>query len=143
MAICQSVNNILNDDSSLVGAEGSEIGMIIDNGGDEEGGDTGTPSVRRMKKVTDFLAPLVNFTQDHIRDITDEIESAREKKTQLSHFEADLNEGKKYMIRSVTLHVTAALKQDETIKATAELGGSSLEVENWVSKCSFLQGILE
>jgi len=113
--------------------DGSDIGMIIDFGTDGEDGNSSTPSVRRIKKVTDFVSPLLQYASDRVKTLLGELKDAKK----LSHLEADLKEGLKFFIRSTSRHVISTLKKDDTIKETTELGGSSLEVETWVSKCAY------
>ncbi len=140
LAVRLSVDNILSDSESLTGADGSEIGMIIDNvGDDDDDNNVGTPSARRMKKVTDFVSPLLLFASKRIHSA---IINNGDSKRPLSHLEVDLREGLKYLVRSVSSHVASSLKNDDTVKATAELGGSSLEVEIWVAKCRFDESLL-
>eukprot|EP01083_Nonionella_stella_P253597 872456_1 len=143
LSIRMSVDNDLSEDVSPMGTDGSDIGMIIDHGGgddSESGNNAGTPSARRMKKVTDLVSPLLEFVSARVHSTlaaaaattTGDTTSTAQKK--LPHLNVDLREGLKYVIRSVSAYVTSTLKDDETVRATAELGGSSLEVENWVAK---------
>eukprot|EP00554_Chaetoceros_debilis_P007330 CAMPEP_0194076708 /NCGR_PEP_ID=MMETSP0149-20130528/3472_1 /TAXON_ID=122233 /ORGANISM="Chaetoceros debilis, Strain MM31A-1" /LENGTH=1301 /DNA_ID=CAMNT_0038757541 /DNA_START=123 /DNA_END=4025 /DNA_ORIENTATION=- len=138
LSIRMSVDNDLSEDVSPMGTDGSDIGMIIDHGGgddNESGNNAGTPSARRMKKVTDLVSPLLQFVSARVHSTLVAAAAAGDTTTttqkKLPHLIVDLREGLKYVIRSVSAHVVSTLKDDETVRATAELGGSSLEVENW------------
>lgn len=137
-AIRLAIDDFISDRIALMDSDGTDIGMIIDTGGDDEGGNSGTPSARRMKKVTEFVSPLLQYASERVHTL---LKLLKEEK-KLSHYEADLKEGLKILVRSIIAHLVTTLKDDDTVKATTELGGPSLEVETWVAKCAFDESML-
>lgn len=139
LALHLAVDDLASDKISLMDGDGSDIGMIIDSRKDDGDGNSGTPSSRRIKMVTDFVSPLLQYASDRVKAILGELKDEKE----LSHFEADLKEGLKFFIRSVSRHIVSILKQDDIIKETTELGGPLLEVETWVTKCAYNEVIAD
>jgi hypothetical protein len=136
-ALRAGVASLLSDDDtnpSSLNADG-DIGMIIDRGEVGDTTDTKTPSIRRMKKVTDFVTSLLNHASTLVDQLLNEIKSADSKA--FTHAEADLQEGLKYLSRSTKLHIATVLKKDSIVAGTNELGGAEVEVENWLAKCDF------
>ena len=122
----------LNKSMSHSGASGdmlsSDVGMIIDTGGDgDDDAKAATPSIRRMNSAIDYIKPLLRFTSHRIQKYFESTDLAET----MTHEKADLSEGLKFFSRSLASHVKATLKEDEIVKATTELGGSCLEVETF------------
>lgn len=136
LAVRLAIDDFVSDRITLMESDGGDISMIIDTGGDGEGGNAGTPSARRIKKVTDFISPLLGFASDRVHAL---LRPSQDDKN-LTHFEADLKEGLKFLIRSITSYTILTLTEDETVKKTAE--NPALEVETWVAKCSFDEKLL-
>ena len=86
--------------------------------------------------MTDFISPLLGFASDRVHAL---LRPSQDDKN-LTHFEADLKEGLKFLIRSITSYTILTLTEDETVKKTAE--NPALEVETWVAKCSFDEKLL-
>jgi len=141
------VDGVLSSSLSAVQSLGTDggIGMIIDSGGDGIGdANAGLPSARRMKVVTDYAGPLLNYASSRVNKILTNDDqdsnsgtaiSSKPKKKQMLPVEVDLVEGLKYLIRSTSSYIISALKSDLVVKATTEFGGAVIEVENWVAKC--------
>ena len=137
-ALRAGVANLLSDEddtnSSSLNTDG-DIGMIIDRGEVDDTTDMRTPSIRRMKKVTDFVTSVLNHAFKLVDQLLKEIKSEDNKS--FTHAEADLQEGLKYLSRSTKLHIATVLKKDSIVAGTNELGGAEVEVENWLAKCDF------
>ena len=133
LAVHVAIDDLVSDRISLMDSDGADISMIIDSGRDDEVGNSGTPSARRLKKVTDFVYPFLQYASDRVKSLLSELKEDKK----LLHYEADLKEGLKFFVRYVSYHVTSALKKDDTVKETTELGGPTLQVETWVAKCAF------
>jgi MIF4G like. len=133
LAMRFAIDDVLNSNTMLVESDMGAIGMTIDGRKDEEENHL-TSSQMRMKTITDFVSPLLQFASDRIGFILHELKED----SKLSHYEADLKEGLKFFVRSVTIYVKKVLQNDEIIKGTnTDVGGVSLNVEAWVAKCAF------
>jgi hypothetical protein len=119
------VGKIMSNDGSDVEMLSTDVGMIIDTGGDEDDAKAATPSIRRMKKVAEYIKPLMRFTSNCVRKVLETDDPSGK----LSHEGADLKEGLKHFTRSLLSYAKVSLKQDSIVKATTELGGPALEVE--------------
>jgi len=136
LAMRLHINLTISDDESKIETSG-DLGMIIDTGGDyDEQNAQGTPLVRRMKKITDSVEPLLDYT---VKRVTYLLENAPRDSSskKMTHFEVDLVEGTKYFLRVTSSFLKHSLKQDQIVKSTTEHGVSSAEVENWLCKCNF------
>jgi hypothetical protein len=132
LAMRFAIDDFVNSKTRLFESDIGAIGMI-DDGGVDEGGPN-TPSLLRMKTLTDFVSPLLQYASDRIRSLLQDLKDDGK----LSHYEADLKEGLKFFVRSVTVHAKRVLQNDETINgANNNVGGVSLNVEKWVAKCAF------
>ena len=137
LAVCLGVDNLISGSYSKLNAD---VGMIIDAGRDDESDEnTGTASARQIKKVNDFLVPLLQFAASQVNSELQANGTNGTKKT-ISHFEADMREGLKFLIRSTLNHAALSLKNDEVVKTNSDLGGATMEVNNWISKIT-LNGV--
>jgi len=109
----------------------ADVGMIIDTGGDDEDGAKAvTPSVQRMKQLTDYTQLLMRYASNRVQKILDDHNSPAGK---MNHEAADLKEGLKYFNRSVFCHVKSTLLEDPIVRSTTELGGAALEIETFLA----------
>ena len=124
------VDKSLSNDGTNADMLSSDIGMIIDTGGDEDdNADSATPSIRRMKGAVEYVLPIIRYTSSRVNRLLESNNSS----TKLSHGYVDLKEGLKHFTRSLSSHLKATLKQDPIVKATTELGGAALEVETFMA----------
>ena len=135
-AIRHAMDDFVSDRIALMESDGGDISMIIDTGVDDEGGNVGTPSARRMKKVIDFVSPLLEYASGRVHALC--VHSKNPQK--LSHHEVDLKEGLKYLFRSITSHTNSTLKEDDTVRATTD--SPQVEVETYMAKCAFDEKLL-
>ena len=131
LAVRLAIDEFVSNKISLTDSDGGDISMIIDTVGDDEGGDVATPSARRIKKVMDFVSPLLGFASDSVSALLRELNDDKK----LTHYEVDLKEGLKFLFRSITSHTISILAADELVKAAAE--NHIIEVEAGVAKCGF------
>jgi len=129
LAMRLTVDDLLDSKKLLVESDTGTISMAID-ALENEGGNPSSPSVMRMKTLTDFVSPLLKFASDRIDLILNDLKD----NTKLSHYEADLKEGLKFLVRCVTAHVKKVLENDEMIKGA---NGARGNVDSWVAKCAF------
>jgi hypothetical protein len=129
-AVCLGVDNLLSESHSKLTAD---IGMIIDTVGDDESDENmGTASARQIKKVNDFLVPLLQFASSQVNSSNQSNSTVTQKS--INHSEADMKEGLKFLLRSTLNHAALSLRNDEIVKTSADLGGSPQEVDNWIAK---------
>ncbi len=125
------VDHLLSSNQSNSDMLSTDIGMIIDTGGDEDDdAKAATPSIRRMKLAVEYIKPLLRFTSNRVHAVLES--EYLSGSGLLSHECADLKEGLKYFTRALLSHVKVTLKEDTIVNATTELGGASLEVEAFI-----------
>jgi len=122
------------NDDSIIDETESDVKMILDTTVDDRKDVIikENACLLRMKKVTDHIFPLIEFSCNRIQKLI-ETHCTKEQKD-LIPLEVDLREGLKYFIKSTIHHVAYQLKNDDIIMKASVYGCVNAEVENWLIK---------
>lgn len=122
------------NDDNIVDETESDKKIILDTAVDN-GKEVNTEKnacLLRMRKVTDHIFPLMEYSCNRVRKLIETI-CTKERKDVIP-LEVDLREGLKYFIKSTIHHVAYQLKNDDFIMKANVSGGVNAEVENWLNK---------